>query len=919
MGVTFSIPIVDLLNSCCSCLAGTVQCACELHGNLDDLLIALAKLSNLKIEVMGKAKIIQRQQMKQLDEILEWITKATAMETLALEVIDDGTREMKKRCLSEFEKASIQSDIYYHFLILFVNLVAVKEVHPLQLLMEATFGVNRRETVLRDYEGNSREDTPRSSSGQLSPITATTSTSTTVNLIREYTLAVQTTSYNEIWSMIHVNDFDDDGSEKLNELRLLSQVLHSSRQCVEEALRHTQPSKLTRIVSSYFDHSENTSNLCSRLYTSIYCARELYAPLLELLDVLPFDAQSLAQSQWNWAFNLDLRPLSARSRLRCTKTGEAICLIGATMAVAVFAIAIATHALIVLVASGDTFFTTACLLHKFSKKEHTHIAKLDAAAKGIFVLNNDLDTIDQLVGRLYTDVESDKLLIWLGLERGRDKYSMQEVVKHLRKNHQNFLNHLNDLEEHICLCSAVINRTSDLLTACCGCLVKPVQYICELEEKLDALGTKMEEVSKLKNDVEERVKIVERQNMKELDEIKNCGTRRPIGILGVLLLLAVVASRDMNTKEESFVMLVSSVVSLTENSREYTPRSSSGQLSPITATTSTSTTVNLTREYTLAVQTSSYNEIWSTIHVNDFDNDGGEEPNELRSLSQVLRPSRQCVEEALRHARPNKLTRIVSSYFDHSENTSDLCFRLYTSVRRARELYTPLLELLDVLPFDAQSLAQSQCDWAFNVFLQFDSFDNPFPSPDSHNFHNMRRCFSELKQQLDSRRRSVRSRLRRTKTGGAICLIGATVAVAVSAVAIATHALVVLVAGGGTFFTTACLPHKFSKKEQAHIAKLDAAAKGIFVLNNDLDTIDRLVGRLHNDVESDKLLIRLGLERGRDKYSMQEVVKHLRKNHRNFLNHLKDLEEHICLCFAAVNRARSLLLQEICLQQTCNS
>ena len=99
------------------------------------------------------------------------------------------------------------------------------------------------------------------------------------------------------------------------------------------------------------------------------------------------------------------------------------------------------------------------------------------------------------------------------------------------------------------------------------------------------------------------------------------------------------------------------------------------------------------------------------------------------------------------------------------------------------------------------------------------------------------------------------------------------------------------------------------------MSQLDAAAKSAYVLHNDLDTIDRLISRLHTEIEGDRLLIRLGLDRGRDKYPIYEVVKQLRKNRASFMDQLTDLEEHICLCVAAINKARSLLLQGIPLYQ----
>ncbi|XP_030450515.2 UPF0496 protein At3g19330-like [Syzygium oleosum] len=334
-----------------------------------------------------------------------------------------------------------------------------------------------------------------------------------------------------------------------------------------------------------------------------------------------------------------------------------------------------------------------------------------------------------------------------------------------------------------------------------------------------------------------------------------------------------------------------------------------------------SPTFDLSREYTLALQTSSYGEIRSTICVLECsqgerephfqEQDCGESTQE-QVLHRVLQPNRECVGEALRHAKHNALTRLVSSYFDHSENTSNLCLLLYQSVHRARDMYSPLVELLAVIPLDADSFTQSQCNRVYELFVQFDCYDNPFPSPDSDNFSTMRSCFSELCQQLDHRLQKSKSRVkfvRHAITGSALCLLGTVVAAVACAIGVTAHALIAFVSAP---CLTVYFPHdKFSKKELAHSAQLDAAAKGTYVLNNDLDTIDGLVKRLYAAVEDDKLLIRIGLESGTDKNSILEVVKELRKNHAKFLDGLKDLDDHICLCFNMVNKARKLLLEEI--------
>ncbi|CAN6968492.1 unnamed protein product [Brassica oleracea var. botrytis] len=298
-----------------------------------------------------------------------------------------------------------------------------------------------------------------------------------------------------------------------------------------------------------------------------------------------------------------------------------------------------------------------------------------------------------------------------------------------------------------------------------------------------------------------------------------------------------------------------------------------------------SPTFNLSRELAHAFQTPSYHDIRSLVHVVDPPAHLPIQPDindrtELL-LSQVLQPNNECVQEALSHAKPTTLTHLVSTYFQHSESATRLCLNLYQSVHSARHLYTPLFDLFHILPGDSHAIDESLCNLAFDLFLKLDTFENPFSSPESHSFRETQLCFSQLKHKLDTRLRKSRSRVRliHHATAGPLC--------------------------------SPYLPHSFKKKELTNISQLNAAAKGTFVLNKDLDTIDRLVSRLHTGIEYDKLFIRLGLERGRDVYSVQEILKQLRKTHLNLTHQLKDLEDHICLWFTNVNKARSLLLQEI--------
>ncbi|OIW20322.1 hypothetical protein TanjilG_08826 [Lupinus angustifolius] len=353
---------------------------------------------------------------------------------------------------------------------------------------------------------------------------------------------------------------------------------------------------------------------------------------------------------------------------------------------------------------------------------------------------------------------------------------------------------------------------------------------------------------------------------------------------------------------------------------------------PATSTRS-SPSANVSREYDLAVQANSCDNIRSIIQAPPQDqlhyfDVNGESDNENDSshhrqvLAQVLQPDHESIREALHsHAPRSTLTRLVSNYFDHSESTCDLCLQLHRSVHRTRYIYTPLYDLIAVLPDDSGSLSKHHCGRAYDIFVEFDQHDNPFFFPHApRNFANIRHSFSELKQQIEIRRSKSHSRIRliRHATNGCVmCLIVTAVGVMVSTVFFTMQAVAgCAVITAAPFCSNRCIPHpkKSERKELVRLKQLDAAAKSTYVVN-DLDTIDSLVDRLQAAVEGDKALVRFALERGRERHPIQEVLKQLRKNQQSLQHQLEDLEEHIFLFINTVNKARSSLLQEICLHQ----
>ncbi|KAL2920727.1 hypothetical protein RDABS01_012218 [Bienertia sinuspersici] len=106
-----------------------------------------------------------------------------------------------------------------------------------------------------------------------------------------------------------------------------------------------------------------------------------------------------------------------------------------------------------------------------------------------------------------------------------------------------------------------------------------------------------------------------------------------------------------------------------------------------------------------------------------------------------------------------------------------------------------------------------------------------------------------------------------------------------------------------------------STKQLAKIsAQLDAAAKGTYILNRDLDTISRLVARLDDELDHIRAMVVFWMNRADDQLQAQageEVVRQLKKNDSNFIDQLDELEEHLYLCFMTINRARNLVVKEM--------
>jgi len=334
--------------------------------------------------------------------------------------------------------------------------------------------------------------------------------------------------------------------------------------------------------------------------------------------------------------------------------------------------------------------------------------------------------------------------------------------------------------------------------------------------------------------------------------------------------------------------------------------------------------VDVREEYANAFRTESCNEFWARVRALKQSESAMSKLAGSTSATRLL-SYRLFVENLLDPDQPTvttmlSLTKIqlenkalLSDYFEATANASTLCGLLLKDIDQMRIKYRSLGKALTEITQISSNFENIQLSVILTPLKEFTKFINPFVSSSTSltRFKLVKSDCSELLRRLESSRDQARAKLRfisSLKQGAAVFLVALTTAITLIVLA---HALAIAVAMPGFVATSL---GRGSTKQLARVSvQLDAAAKGTYILNRDLDTISRLIARLDDELEHIRAMIGFWMDRTEAHIQAQaggEVARQLKDNS-SFVDQLDELEEHLYLCFMTINRARKLVVKEI--------
>ncbi|CAL5032152.1 unnamed protein product [Urochloa decumbens] len=279
----------------------------------------------------------------------------------------------------------------------------------------------------------------------------------------------------------------------------------------------------------------------------------------------------------------------------------------------------------------------------------------------------------------------------------------------------------------------------------------------------------------------------------------------------------------------------------------------------------------------------------------------------------------------MRRRTSSEIERAMAEYFEASTEAIEICRQLLRNIKNTQSNYQSMDNFLASITDSTASTSAS----APTALKSFPVTSNPFCTKNRSNFRQIHDKYSSILQSIRSSHRRVARKLKIVKAVKKLSralLVVACGGAAAAAIGAASHLLflgfLIGAAAAGLLpiaikkrIAAKAKKEKRSSKTMSSLLRLqeqlDAAAKGTYVLGQDLDTVSSLVARLSDGIDRENAMARCCEERWGERSSVLEMVNELTKSCSSSRRIAEELEEHVCLFLATIHKARILVIQEI--------
>ncbi|XP_038884256.1 UPF0496 protein At3g49070-like [Benincasa hispida] len=255
-----------------------------------------------------------------------------------------------------------------------------------------------------------------------------------------------------------------------------------------------------------------------------------------------------------------------------------------------------------------------------------------------------------------------------------------------------------------------------------------------------------------------------------------------------------------------------------------------------------------------------------------------------------------------------ELKGLFIDYLNVSAKASNLCTRLLTNVKSTRSKSRCIQQSLDSIEkcFSSETIESIASDLL--------SLRAPFSDLDKRDFTLIHADYTAISRRLNCTRKKVERKIRTIKI-----IDGITCGLNSITTRTLTDSVMAKDPGPVIFgYRLKSLGRKLVRHEMLRNGglekvgeKVEAAAKGSYIMKRELDTTSRLVVRLGDAVDHGKAMLRLFGGRKEDKFAVSVAMDEVKKNNVSMRKQVEDVEEHLYLCIVTINRSRASVIKQL--------